>query len=141
MKALAKERVFKSQNIERKLERLRSVNSGYINYNNAYTSTVNHQLSNMIGANRQEVLKKGKIYGNSVKWKVIKLLALVPTGEVYKVLDVDTGKLFVVKKLQSVQQALCEAQEQNMKSLLSDLAVLTEVCHPNIVSFKGFELT
>ena len=138
MKALAKERVFKSQNIERKLERLRSVNSGYINYN---LSAVNHQLSNMIGANRQEVLKKGKIYGNSVKWKVIKLLALVPTGEVYKVLDVDTGKLFVVKKLQSVQQALCEAQEQNMKSLLSDLAVLTEVCHPNIVCFKGFELS
>ena len=49
--------------------------------------------------------------------------------------------MFVVKKLHSLKDELGVIKERNIKNLKTELQVLKETAHPNIVNFKDFELT
>ena len=47
-------------------------------------------------------MQASRIYGKAIEWQQGKLLGSGSTGEVYEAIDINSGEMFVVKKIQLI---------------------------------------
>ena len=75
--------------------------------------------------------------GNLIKWISVDKLGHGSFGDVFKVLQVKTGKLMAVKRIPIDAH---EPTKNAIKALKREIGVLKEVSHKNVVSYIGSEI-
>lgn len=77
------------------------------------------------------------INGEQIRWKVLETLGTGGFGQVLKTVNIDTGKIFVVKRLFYNPQST--AQVIYIESLKKEIETLKPLNNPNIVKYLGSE--
>lgn len=78
------------------------------------------------------------INGKEIQWRVMELLGSGGFGQVMKVINIKSGKIFAVKRL--FYNSANETQQRFIDSLIQEISILKKLKHKNIVKYLGSEV-
>ncbi|OMJ84879.1 hypothetical protein SteCoe_13937 [Stentor coeruleus] len=78
------------------------------------------------------------INGKEIQWRVIELIGSGGFGQVMKVMNIKSGKIFAVKKL--FYNPANETQQRFIDSLIQEIRILKKLKHKNIIKYLGSEI-
>ena len=115
-----------------------------------HQSTINNLLEEMNSTDRvltfhelkTKVLTKDPLlsgtHGSDFKWQVVESIGSGSYGQVLKALNLESGKIFAIKKL--YYNPSNPSQLQFISSLKKEIEILKTLQSPHIVKYKGSEL-
>lgn len=77
------------------------------------------------------------VHGLMLHWKVVKTIGMGSFGQVIKAINIDSGKIFAVKRLFFNPENF--HQQTFINSLLQEVSILQRLKHPHIVRYLGSE--
>lgn len=75
----------------------------------------------------------------SIQWKLGEKIGAGAFGQVYKVLDTETGELFAMKQVRITQETGNKQVRKAVESLMHEIELMQDLNHPNIVRYLGSE--
>ncbi len=78
--------------------------------------------------------------GGGMRWQLGEKIGSGAFGQVYKVLNAETGELFAMKQVKLTQETSGNRQIRKVvESLMQEIELMQELSHPNIVRYFGSE--